>query len=225
VATYVLRLWLPDRPGALGAVASRIGAVGGDVVGIDILERGGGRAIDELVVDLPDPARVSLMLGEIRYVDGVDVEEVRERPADEPDPHLAALETAARVAAERTAAGVVDVLAADTARLFDASWGVVVDLVSRAVTAVVGEPPPPAWLVAFVEGSRASIHAVGESHEVDDVAWAPLDAAGSALVLGRHGRPFHTAERRRIDLLAAVGDARLADLLSARAPALHRSAG
>ena len=29
--TYVARIWVPDRPGALGAVASRIGAVRGDV--------------------------------------------------------------------------------------------------------------------------------------------------------------------------------------------------
>jgi len=39
--TFVVRLWLPDRPGALGQVASRIGAVHGDVVGIKILERRG----------------------------------------------------------------------------------------------------------------------------------------------------------------------------------------
>ncbi|MTB02371.1 MAG: ACT domain-containing protein, partial [Actinobacteria bacterium] len=56
--TYILRVWMPDRPGALGALASRIGAVGGDVTGIDILERGAGRAIDELVVELPDDALV-----------------------------------------------------------------------------------------------------------------------------------------------------------------------
>src|SRR5262245_58230979 len=56
MATFVLRLWLPDRPGALGAVASRVGAVGGDLVGIDILERGAGRAIDELV---DGPARAA----------------------------------------------------------------------------------------------------------------------------------------------------------------------
>ena len=40
MATYVVRVWVPDRPGALGAVASRIGAVRGDLVGVDILERG-----------------------------------------------------------------------------------------------------------------------------------------------------------------------------------------
>src|SRR5687767_13200202 len=58
MALYVVRLWLPDRPGALGQVASRIGAVRGDVVGIEILERGAGRAIDELVVRLPDDGLV-----------------------------------------------------------------------------------------------------------------------------------------------------------------------
>ena len=44
MATLVIRVWLPDRPGALGAVASRVGAVRGDVIGIDIIERGAGRA-------------------------------------------------------------------------------------------------------------------------------------------------------------------------------------
>ncbi|OWY60193.1 hypothetical protein B7486_70490, partial [cyanobacterium TDX16] len=70
--TLVVRVWLPDRPGALGAVASRIGAVGGDVVGIDILERGAGRAIDELVVLLPSTGLLDLLTDEINQVDGVD---------------------------------------------------------------------------------------------------------------------------------------------------------
>ena len=63
--SYVVRVWLPDRPGALGQVASRIGAVRGDVVGIDILERGAGRAIDELAVALPDDELVPLLCQEI----------------------------------------------------------------------------------------------------------------------------------------------------------------
>ncbi|MDQ1566033.1 MAG: hypothetical protein QOF96_913, partial [Actinomycetota bacterium] len=75
--SYVVRVWLPDRPGALGQVASRIGAVGGSVVGIEILERGAGRAIDELVVELPDEGLLDLLVTEIGQVDGVDVEDVR----------------------------------------------------------------------------------------------------------------------------------------------------
>jgi ACT domain-containing protein len=46
MAGYVVRIALPDRPGALGLVASRIGAVGGDIVAINILEREDGRAVD-----------------------------------------------------------------------------------------------------------------------------------------------------------------------------------
>src|SRR6476661_7170206 len=67
--TFVVRVWVPDRPGALGQVASRIGAVRGDVVGIDILERGAGRAIDELVVELPDADLVPLLVAEVGEVD------------------------------------------------------------------------------------------------------------------------------------------------------------
>src|SRR3954471_16769865 len=93
--TYVVRVWLPDRPGALGAVASRIGAVRGEIVGIDILERGAGRAIDELGVERPDRDLVALLVAEVREVDGVDVEDVR--PVQHPvtDPRLDALAIAA----------------------------------------------------------------------------------------------------------------------------------
>src|SRR3954451_15252878 len=93
--TYVIRVWMPDRPGALGAVASRIGAVGGDLVGIDILERGGGLAIDELVVELPDERLIGLLIDEMGEVDGVDVEELRPVVGELPDSRLDALETAA----------------------------------------------------------------------------------------------------------------------------------
>ena len=51
----VVRVWLPDRPGALGLVASRIGAIGGDIVGIDVLERSEHVAVDEFAVDAPRP--------------------------------------------------------------------------------------------------------------------------------------------------------------------------
>src|ERR1700704_5004145 len=101
MTTFVVRVWLPDRPGALGAVASRIGAVRGDLVGIDILERGAGRVIDELVVELPeapdgnDAALLGLLIAEVSQVDGVDVEDVRPSIENLADPRVDALETAA----------------------------------------------------------------------------------------------------------------------------------
>jgi ACT domain-containing protein len=77
VHRYVVRIRLPDRPGALGQVASRIGAVGGDIVAIDILERAEGRAIDEFVLELDGDHLVELLRTEIHEVDGVQVEDVR----------------------------------------------------------------------------------------------------------------------------------------------------
>lgn len=72
-----MRVRLLDRPGALGLVASRIGAVGGDIVAIDILERESGTVVDEFVVELGDEGLVSLLRREVHEVDGVAIEEVR----------------------------------------------------------------------------------------------------------------------------------------------------
>jgi ACT domain-containing protein len=76
MAGYVVRIALPDRPGALGLVASRIGAVGGDIVAINILERADGRAVDEFVVEV-DQELIDLLQSEIHEVDGVSILEIR----------------------------------------------------------------------------------------------------------------------------------------------------
>src|SRR5579862_2690927 len=114
--SFVVRVWLPDRPGALGAVASRIGAVRGDLTGIDILERGAGRAIDELVVSLPSSDLIDLMLRELRAVDGVDVEDIRQVAAPVPDPRLDALESAAMLVEQTTAGDLVELLVEHASR-------------------------------------------------------------------------------------------------------------
>jgi ACT domain-containing protein len=77
MAGYVVRIALPDRPGALGLVASRIGAVGGDIVAINILERDSGNAVDEFVVEIGGDDLIELLQSEIHEVDGVSVLEIR----------------------------------------------------------------------------------------------------------------------------------------------------
>jgi hypothetical protein len=77
VAGYVVSIAMPDRPGALGLVASRIGAVGGDIVAIDILQRDDGRVVDEFVVELPGPDLIDLLRSEVHEVDGVTLLDVR----------------------------------------------------------------------------------------------------------------------------------------------------
>ncbi len=101
-ATHVLvRVWLPDRPGALGLVASRIGAVDGDIVGIDVLERGDNVAVDEFAVVLRTSVAIDLLVREIEEVDGASVEQVR--TIDHfPDPRLDALASANTLCAQHS---------------------------------------------------------------------------------------------------------------------------
>jgi len=202
--TFVVRVWLPDRPGALGQVASRIGAVRGSVVGIDILERGAGRAIDELVVELPDAGLVSLLVAEIDQVDGVDVEDVRPAPAHLADPRLDALQTAALMVGAASYEELLSSLVAHARRDFGAEWAVVIDLDDRTLLASHGAPPPPAWLVAFVAGSQSSEPVSSGECGPDDVAWAAVGSSRLVLLLGRQGRPFRARERHQLAALCQI---------------------
>jgi ACT domain-containing protein len=77
---YLVRIALPDRPGALGLVASRIGAVGGDIVAIHILERADGSAVDEFEIELGGEHLVELLRSEIHEVDGAAVVDITPVP-------------------------------------------------------------------------------------------------------------------------------------------------
>ena len=220
----MLRVWLPDRPGALGQVASRIGAVRGDVVGIDILERGGGRAIDELAVELPDDELVPLLVQEIGQVDGVDVEDIRPAVDALHDPRLDALETAAVLVGASDPHEAIEELCAHAVRTVGAEWGVVVQLEPEAELTRHGEAPDLGWLLAFVAGSQSSARVAGGSHGPEDVVWAPLPSAGMALVLGRSGTAFRARERRQAAALARIVDTRFRELSTLASRLLHPSA-
>ncbi len=212
MSTFVVRVWIPDRPGALGAVASRIGSVRGDLIGIDILERGAGMAIDELVVSLPDDDLVALLLKEIGEVDGVAVEDLWRLAGDElPDPRVAALETAAVLVQLDRSGAVLEGLVEHAAHDFGAEWGCVIDTDSGALLASTGEPPASEWVAAFVVGSR-SADVVDSGPE--DMAWTALRRSGFDLVLGRPGRPVRARERRQLVALAEIADVRWAEVAS-----------
>ena len=208
--TYLVRVWLPDRPGALGQVASRIGAVRGDVVGIEILERGAGRAIDELVVALPERDLVDLLVAQISQVDGVDVEDVRELAADRHDAGLAVLATAVRLVEAPDTGAVARTLCEETLVDFEGDWAMALRLEPVEAVVEVGATPTAAWVAAFVVGSR-HLDNGGTEGCPDDVAWADLAAAGLAVALGRRGRPFRWRERRQLASLARIADRRLTD--------------
>jgi hypothetical protein len=193
---------MPDRPGALGQVASRIGAVGADVIGIEILERGAGKAIDELVIDVDD-AVVDLLVAEVLQVDGVAVEDIRRTVPHEDD----ALTAAAHLSETSSAHEVVSVLCEEAANALRAEWAVV--LRRSETVAATGDHPAPGWIAAFVEGVR---HAGAAGADTPDLAWAAIGDLGLDVVLGREGRPLRDRERHQLALLARIAAARLADL-------------
>ena len=194
--TVVVRVWLPDRPGALGQVASRIGAVRGDVLGIEVLESGAGSVIDELVVVLPDDGLVALMVSEIDAVDGVAVEDVRAIEGGHVDPDLAALALIAEVAevapSERRAT-LVSLLA----ELIGADWAVL--LRDGVEMARVGDLPEVGALDPYRRGREHPLSAGPES----DVFWSSRPD-GPVLVARRASRPIHTRERDRVDAIMRV---------------------
>jgi hypothetical protein len=225
VETFVIRMWLPDRPGALGQVASRIGGVRGDVVGIDILERENGQAVDELVVELPDPALVDLLVAEVRQVDGVAVEEVRPLANALHDPRLDALEAAAQLAGADDVDELLDAVIVHAGRVVGAGWVAVAGIEGRGdgVVAASDGAPDARWLEAFLAGSRAAGAHRSRDSGPDDIVWAPLPCSGLAVVLGREGMPYRARERRQIAALARVVDTRLRELHRARSRARHPS--
>ncbi len=202
VITIVVRVWMPDRPGALGQVASRIGAVRGDVLAIEILEQGGGRVIDELTVAVPDEELLSLLTAEIDAVDGVSVESIRIVDPDRTDASLSAHALGAAIA-ECSAGERLEVMVAGIQRFSETDWVAV--LRAGEQIAAVGEIPDLGWLTAFLAGSE---HLDGlDDSAPSDLLWANMVTSGLTVAAGRSGNPIHERERVRFSLLARLADA------------------
>ena len=200
--TIVVRVWMPDRPGALGQVASRIGAVRGDVLSIEILEQGGGRAIDELTVALPDDDLMPLLTAEIDAVDGVSVESIRVVDPDRTDASLSALALGAAIA-ESLPAERLEVMVGGIQRFAETDWVIVLD--SGDPVAQLGDPPEIGWLTAFLAGSE---HLDGlDDSAPSDLLWGHMITSALTVAAGRTGNPIHERERVRFSLLLRLADA------------------
>ena len=194
----VLRVWLDDRPGSLASVAGQIGALQGDLIGIDVLERGGGRVIDEFVVELADMQSLDKIVSAVDALGGVDVE-LADFVPEFPDPRLDALELAGALVSAATQHELLETLVSESRRRFGCTWAAVVDRSSSSQLASSGPAPHAKWVTAFVTGISESR---GESPV--DVAWAALSGTGLVLVFGRDQTRFRDRERRQIAALADI---------------------
>jgi hypothetical protein len=202
--SYLLRLVVPDRPGLLGAVATALGTAGIDIVSVDVLERGGGLAVDDIVVDLPPDRVPDSLITAVRSVPGVEVEALR--PFAGPlDTHreLELLEALARTAEDAAA----KLLAAELPRVFHSGWAVVLSATDGGWEVAAASEAAPAfddvtlpWMP--IPGPRLLpseddwVPERWREMAIETMA-APYGGPGCAVVLGRSGGPAY----RRSELL------------------------
>ena len=180
-----MRIWLPDAPGVLGAVAAEIGAVNGNVIGLEVLEREAGVAIDELVVELPDePGAVDAVCRGVRNVPGAGVEEVTELRTGAPDREDTVLAAAAGILQAATPTAAMHTLAGYLMALFDLSWLALADEALEGFTEVHGEVPSAKWVAAFAEGSRSGADPANDTTG-SGVFVEPLPETGQTVCGGR----------------------------------------
>jgi hypothetical protein len=153
--SYLLRVVVPDRPGVLGAVATALGAAGADILSLDVIERSPGRAVDDIVLELPADRLADSLVTAATQVPGVTVESIRPY-AGQIDPHreLELLDGLANGTGEP-----LKVLADGVTRIFRAGWAV-----------VLGEP------VAGTAPVLASGGAAPELVQLDVPWWPPRPA-------------------------------------------------
>lgn len=207
--SYLLRIVLPDRPGALGAVATALGHAGADILSLDVIQRGPGHAIDDLVIELPPDKLADSLVSAAVTVEGVTVESIRPY-AGQIDPHreLELLDALATNPAES-----MHLLADGVARVFRAGWALVLDepVGGHARVTAAGRSAPevetlpvPWWpavparvLSADPDWAPADWDRLGT-----ELAVAPLGKG--AVLVGRPALRWLPSELIRLQHLAAV---------------------
>ncbi|MGF1597247.1 MAG: hypothetical protein ACFCVK_10005 [Acidimicrobiales bacterium] len=205
--TFLVRVRMIDRPGALGAIASRIGAVRGDLVGIEIMERRNGFVIDELQVALPAGDLCDLMVRELDDIDDVTVEDVHPCAQSLHDPQLTAFEVVDILIGADSTDELLWSLSAHTRRTIRTAWVCVVDDGGQ-ILAGSGPVPEERWLGRLLDAERAMARRPADGGEVpldaDHLLWMPLPMAGLTLVAGRSALPFRSRERQKAAAMARV---------------------
>jgi hypothetical protein len=210
--SFLLRVIVPDRPGSLGAVASAVGAAGGDIVGVDVVEhRDDGYAVDDFLVDLPAGRQPDALVSACKAIPDVDVEFVG-RHSQGASLHRD-LEAVEAMTAEPDRA--VEVLVDLMPGVFRSGWALLLapsGSTSQVRRASGGAPEADGfdapWLPLTtptrIDGSED--WAPDSWHDVMAVA-APVPATGQVVVFGRDGGPqILSSEFARLVHLVSLAD-------------------
>ena len=209
-----MRIWLPDAPGVLGAVAAEIGAVNGNVIALEVLEREAGVAIDEFVVEIPDVAgAVDAVCKGIRNIPGAGVEEVRELAGATQDREDTILNAAAGILQAATPTAAMNALSGQLMSLFELTWLAVADLEMESFVEVHGEVPTIAWVTAFATGSQSGADPSNDTTRSGVFVEAVPET--KLTVCGGRPAPIRRRERHGIAMLVVV-TARFVDALGWR---------
>jgi hypothetical protein len=212
--SFLIRVQLPDRPGALGAVATALGNVGGDILSVDVVERGSGIAIDDLVVELPSGGQPDVLITAAESIEGVEVDAVRPW-AGVLDTHRE-LELVEEVAADPECG--LQIFTDGVPKIIRAGWAIVLTTVTGAGTEphrIAASPAAPETRTVALPWwplRRATI-LDGEEEWVPptwrelgtELAATPLGSPERILLVGRPGGPmFRAAEVARMEHLAGI---------------------
>jgi hypothetical protein len=204
VHNFLIRVHLPDRPGALGAVASRIGSVGGDVVSIEILQRSRGVVVDELGVSLAGAGLIDLMRDEILEVDGVAIESVRPVEGELPDRQAELLDVVTDLLRQPSATALLGRLTERVRAGLAADFAAVLGADRFELVTCEGDPPDPQRLVAL---ARRAVDSGADTPNPDDgLTAAHLVQARLVLVVGRPDPVLRDRERQWVSIMADIAD-------------------
>lgn len=202
---YLIRVRLPDEPGALGRLATALGQAGADIEQVAVVDRVGGEAVDDLIVDLAPPARAEALVTAVVSVPRVVLETIQPHPGrTRVHDELALLDQAAssRTPVDVVVHGLRDLLLVHYALAIDAA-------ADPALVAASAGAPEAAVLTAWLPLRAA--RELGADELFDDVSAAGPDAAlvaapigdRAALVIARNGgAAFRPAEVLRFAHLA-----------------------
>jgi hypothetical protein len=205
----LLRVWLPNRPGALGAVASALGAIGADINLVEIVEKRGDVEVDEFILDLPPGQTLPSLVAACDGLPGVQVQWIRNYPRGggiDLD-----VELYRRMAADNSRSGETLVSAAPL--VFRAQWSLLLQ-VSSTPRVTFSSPGAPDLGPDIAErfGPFDTIHRVAlepgwlPGWEAHHAVVAPMSEE-RAVVIGRRGEPpFFPSELARLAHLVGGAD-------------------